>query len=103
MNDADRYDALLEAGREPAWPCPVCTGDRDAEPCSEECECIVAQAKRDRDIQGYRFAHRQAVKMALRYRDENRLDGLFGGDRRIRKCLRMAATYRALVNALRAA
>jgi hypothetical protein len=37
MNDVARYDALLEAGREPPTPCPVCTGDAWEEPCGEDC------------------------------------------------------------------
>lgn len=26
-------------------PCPVCTGDHDAEPCSEECAELVAMRR----------------------------------------------------------
>ena len=47
MNDADIFDALLEAGREPPTPCPICTGDEDAAPCSEECEAVVVQVRKD--------------------------------------------------------
>ncbi len=33
-----------------AAPCPVCTGDLDAEPCSEACEEDVTNAAVDRAI-----------------------------------------------------
>lgn len=44
MNDARRYDALLEAGCDPAVPCPVCTGELKAKPCGEDCAAQFERA-----------------------------------------------------------
>lgn len=41
MTDAERYDALLDAGREPARECSLCgreTALKGFGPCSEACE-----------------------------------------------------------------
>lgn len=98
MRDAAVYDALLDAGREPPPPCPVCTGDEDAEPCGEECAELVAKVRRQRLIRGlYEDAHR-ALKLAHEYRI-----GDFGSDARIKAILRRVYFIRQDIAELRRA
>lgn len=97
MNDAARYDALLEAGREPPPPCPVCTGEGD-EPCGEECAELVERCARERKIRGYYEAARRALRLAREYRI-----GDTTSDFRIRAILRQVYHYRMDIAALRAA
>lgn len=93
MNDAATYDALLEAGSEPAVPCPVCTGDEDAEPCGEACAALVARAERFRRVRGLYAQARTALAYARLYRAEERHAG---GDRE-RDCLRQVQALRVSI------
>lgn len=68
MHDAIRYDALLEAGRYLPPPCPVCTGEEDAEPCGEDCARIVERCRRERLIRGLYEEARRALRLAREYR-----------------------------------
>jgi hypothetical protein len=70
MRDAERFDDLLDAGNWPAEPCPVCTGDDDAHPCSEECEALIIKAKRTERIAGLFAQARRAARLAKTYRAE---------------------------------
>jgi hypothetical protein len=97
MNDVARYDALLEAGREPAPPCRVCTGE-DAEPCSEECAELAARCDRERLIRGLYEDARRALSLARQYRV-----GDFHSDARVRAIVLRIYFIRQDIAALRAA
>jgi hypothetical protein len=98
MNDAERYDALLDAGREPAWPCPICTGDNEAEPCSEECAALVERVRRERLIESCRLAAKLVIKVAKSYQREG-----FPDDHRIAACIGRVQYYRGRIRELRRA
>lgn len=98
MNDAARYDALLEAGHEPPAPCPVCTGDMYAEPCGEECAGLIARCEREKRIRGLYEAARRALRLAREYRI-----GDATSDFRVRAIARQVYHYRMDIAALRAA
>lgn len=98
MNDASRYDALLEAGREPPPPCPVCTGEEDAEPCGEDCEAIFLRCKREKQIRGLYEAAWKALEFARVYNAT-----LGPQDYRVKAVLRTVYLYRQDIAELRAA
>jgi hypothetical protein len=77
-------------------PCPVCTGDEDAQPCGEDCDRIVRRVRLERGIQGLYNAAFSALFMAKVYRRE-------GGnsDRRMVKAVYAAQAYRASIKCLR--
>lgn len=94
--DQSHYDALLEAGQDPAIPCPVCTGDEEAEACSEDCARIVFRAAGVRQIARlYRFCF-LAMRLARRYRAEEGRAGL-----RERAALEQIRAYRNEIRVLR--
>lgn len=97
MNDAIRYDALLEAGCECPPPCPVCTGEGD-EPCGEDCDRIYQRCKREKQIRGLYKAAWQALGRAREYRI-----GDFESDFRIKAIVRAVYLYRQDIADLRAA
>jgi hypothetical protein len=65
-------------------PCPVCTGDRDAEPCGEDCHVIVRKALAGRRIKGLYETAQRAMKLAKTYRASSAVEEK---DRRIDECL----------------
>lgn len=96
MNDAARYDALLEAGHDAPVPCPVCTGSPDASPCGEDCDAIYQRCVREERIREiYAFA-RAALRLAALYRLEALINGATS-DHRIRACVEQVQTYRASI------
>jgi hypothetical protein len=78
-------------------PCPICTGDRDAEPCSEECDELILRAKTVRMVRHSYDAVREALRLARTYLVE-------GGnaDHRYRACLDQIGAYRRFIRTLRA-
>lgn len=80
-----------------AVPCPVCTGDASAKPCSEDCDHIVERCRRERQIQSCFQASRLVIKMAKAYRDE----GFGVSDVRVRTCLDRVRYYRGQIRAHR--
>jgi len=99
MNDAVRYDALLESGCEPAVPCPVCTGDEDAEPCGEECDALFQQARRVRAIRALYNRCFQAVGLARTYQHERAV--FRDADERVTECMKTVRIYRTSIRCLR--
>lgn len=97
MNDALTYDALLDAGHYET-PCPVCTGDENAQPCSEDCDRLVTLCRNERRIKGLRQAIRISMTLARLYVSES---GCI--DQRARGCIEQVHAYRASIAALRAA
>lgn len=92
----DFYAAVLD-DMEPRPPaCPVCTGDEDAEPCSEECDTLVRRCRLEAAIRGLYQASRTAVALARVYRAE-------GPDMRLVRCLEAVQAYRMSIRTLRAA
>lgn len=97
MTDAERYDALLDAGREPPTECPICTGDRDAAPCSEDCDRIIKVCEAERQVETCRMAARLVIKVAKSYQREG-----FPDDHRIAACIGRVRYYRDQVRTHRA-
>lgn len=87
-----------EDGQEPPTPCPVCTGDESADPCSEDCAGLIDVCRRERLLEGLNFARRQVVRMALRYRTEAPAP-----DPRVAACLRQARVYRTKIRMIKGA
>lgn len=103
MNDATLYDRLLNAGREPSPPCPLCTGDKEAEPCGEECASIIAKCVREQRIRGYYMAAKSALILARAYEAEW-VRGLspIDIDARVKACVNQVHAYRLSIRNLRA-
>jgi hypothetical protein len=97
MNDAIRYDALLEAGYECPSPCPVCTGEGE-EPCGEDCDRIYRRCQRERQIRGLYESARRALHLAREYRI-----GDATSDSRIKAIVRRVYLIRQDIADLRAA
>lgn len=99
MNDAERYDALLDAGHDPfATPCPVCTGDESAEPCSEACDELVRRVRRERQIDACKHAIALIDRMISAYEREG-----FDDDTRITVCRERQAYYEGQIAKLQEA
>jgi hypothetical protein len=79
-------------------PCPVCTGDPDAEPCGEDCAETMEAVRRARVIRGNYEAARRALHLAKVFSME-------GGphDARIPPCLEQVGHFRAYIATLRRA
>lgn len=65
------YDAWKEAAPDdsndlPA-PCPVCTGDEHADPCSEDCAHLIRKVKTARIVRGLYKAARRSLSLARLY------------------------------------
>lgn len=75
--------------------CPVCTGDDDAEPCSDDCCRIVDIAKNRARITALYSAARGALRLARRYLMEE------GKDHRYENCLIAVKGYRISIRAMR--
>lgn len=60
------YDLLDEQEPRPV-PCPVCTGDPEACPCTEGCEELMAVCRRERQIRGLYEDARRALRFARAY------------------------------------
>jgi predicted nucleic acid-binding Zn ribbon protein len=97
MNDAATYDALLDEGREPPVPCPVCTGDMTADPCGEECDELMAESARRRRIQGLYIACSRALEWARAYAKA----GTTFGDARILAIADQVQQYRREIASIR--
>lgn len=78
-------------------PCPVCTGDDEGPPCSEECEHIVFLAKQRSVIRGLYRSARTSLRLARRYRDEEGPRG-----RRERECVQRIRALRDVIRTTRA-
>lgn len=98
MIDAARYDAILEAGRLPLAPCPVCTGDDSAPPCGEDCAHIVKLAAAKRNIRGLYAACWHALRFARVYYSIHGAE-----DYRVTAVIRQVRHNRVDIAALRAA
>lgn len=98
MNDAERYDAMLDAGREPIVECPVCTGYPNAEPCGEECAETFERVRRERQIDSCRHAIKLIERMVEAYEREG-----FDGDTRISVCRERVRYYEGQIAKLEAA
>jgi predicted nucleic acid-binding Zn ribbon protein len=97
VNDAATFDAMLDAGREPSTPCPVCTGDEDAEPCSEECDALVQSVRQANRIKRVYAAARRALIMAHVYREESKDNA----DPRTVACIERVNAYRTSIRLMR--
>jgi len=97
MNGSEResYDAALDAGNE-RGTCPVCDGG-DGEPCSEECDRIVARVNARRLVKGLTEQAQHCLKMAKAYRAEEGPGGV-----RERACLDVVAGCRIRIRLNRA-
>lgn len=99
MNDAERYADLLDAGHDQfATPCPVCTGDESAEPCSEACEELVERVRRERQIESCKHAIQLIERMVEAYAREG-----FDDDTRIVVCLERVKYYEGQIAKLQEA
>ena len=94
--DEWRASAPEDDSEQERQPCPVCTGDRDADPCSEDCDAIMKRATRRAAIQGLYNAAFRALLMAKLYRREGHAN-----DHRITDCVAKVRVYRASIRALR--
>ncbi len=95
------YDAWKEAPpaldeAEPQ-PCPVCTGDDEAQPCTEDCAVLMRMTAIERGIKGLYQRCRTALHLVRVYRDETWPDA----DTRIEECLQTVRTYRNSIRILR--
>lgn len=99
MRDTERYDAMLDEGRESAVPCPVCTGDMTAEPCGESCDELMAEEARRRRVKGLYIACSRALAWARAYERA----GTTFGDARILAIADQVQMYRKEIAAIRAA
>lgn len=68
-------ESAPELDDEPAQACPVCTGDQDADPCSESCEAVIMLATEQRTIAGKYAQARAALRLARIYRFEDGVTG----------------------------
>ncbi len=91
-------DYAADDGPDYREPCPVCSGDADADPCSEECDEIMKSVRRDRVIKGNYEAAKRVLHLAKLYAVE-------GGPRdpRIGPCVAQIRMYRDYVALLRRA
>jgi predicted nucleic acid-binding Zn ribbon protein len=96
MLEATHYDSLLEDAETPPPPCPVCTGDEDAEPCGEECAELIAKVERKNALAGLRVSLQRVMWWARTY-----YDAAGKADRRVLDCLARARFYRNQRSALR--
>ncbi len=48
-------------------PCPVCTGDEHADPCSEDCADLVRRVKAERIVRRLYKAARRSLSLARLY------------------------------------
>jgi hypothetical protein len=80
-------------------PCPVCTGDRNALPCGEDCDRIVKKALAKRRIAGLYETAKRALHLAKMYREL--MYPQKDTDRRIDECLQRVDECRADIKAWR--
>lgn len=97
MLEATHYESLLEDQESDPTPCPVCTGDEDATPCTEDCANLMRLTAIERGIKGLYQRCRTALFLARIYRGEG-WDGLG----RMVECLTTVRTYRVSISILRA-
>jgi hypothetical protein len=75
MNDGvyDNWKATnpSEQSDEPSVPCPICTGDEEAEACSEECHTLIERCRRERMIERLYKASHKAIRFAKQYKLAN--------------------------------
>ncbi len=93
--EQELYDDLLDG--EPPTPCPVCTGDRNADPCSEGCDLIARKVALLQLERGLYEQARKALRFARLYRG---LAKCVGFDHRAVACL---VQVRRIRNAIRVA
>ncbi len=97
MLEATHYDSLLDDQESEPEPCPVCTGDDEAKPCSEDCAALMRMTAIERGIKGLYQRCRTALHLVRVYRDETWPDA----DARIAECMASVRTYRTSIACLR--
>lgn len=75
MSHYDTWKTTCPEDEGPApQACPVCTGDREASPCSEECDEILTKSKAAAQVRGAVKAAGDAIVLALEYVKEGDRD-----------------------------
>lgn len=98
MLDKNHYDSILDDQEPRPVPCPVCTGDADAEPCGEDCDAIIRACERKIRIKGLYIAAHSAMRWAKGYARRSR-DAF--DDNRVLAILDQVRGYRRQIATLR--
>jgi hypothetical protein len=77
-------------------PCPVCSGDMDAEPCGEDCEAIIDKAQRRNHLAAIKVSIGRVMFWARTYYDTRGKD-----DRSFTDCMARVRFLRDQQAALR--
>ncbi len=99
MLEATHYESILDDQEIHPEPCPVCTGDEDAQPCTEECANLMRRVAIERGVRGLYQRCRTALGLVRVYREE----GATHDDERVMECMTTVKVYRNSIRWMRVA